>query len=115
MSILGRVLMVMHLDKGDTRFVFREHDNGMSRSMLQRGPKYKWETVEHHEFLSKDTVLTRYGHPKEQKMIYYLVWIEDGKVKEVLSYEDEQSRDKYVEYFKVHHQNRTYVKHDEVK
>ena len=48
-------------------------------------------------------------------MIYYLVWIEDGKVKEILSYEDEQSRDKYVEYFKVHHQNRTYVKHDEVK
>ena len=87
MSSLGRALRVVHIDEGDTRIVLREHENGMSRSVLQRSLKPRWKTLEHHEFLSKDTVLTRYGHPKEQKMIYYLVWIEDGKIKEILSYE----------------------------
>lgn len=48
-------------------------------------------------------------------MIYYLVWIEDGKIKEILSYETQEGREYYVEYFGYHFPHREYVKHDEVK
>lgn len=105
MSILGRVLnAATKLDKG-IRTVIREHENGMSITTLKHEIGYGYKTQTHKELLFR----------KEVAVIYYLVWIEDGKIKEILSYETPEDRDKYVEYFKVHHQNRTYVKHDEIK